>query len=78
MNKRVAELLDILRDAETELTQIRRECGHTKGYSVGMWSWRIGAYNPSRICNECRICIEGITEEESKQVWDNFNKAKMI
>ncbi len=77
MNARVTELLEILQKTEKELQEIRDKCTHP-GYFTGMWSWRIGAYNPARICSECRICIAGITEEESKKVWDDFNKAKMI
>jgi hypothetical protein len=63
MNQRVSELMAIISQAEVELAAIRADCSHPS-YFVGIWSWRVGSYQPSRICNECHNSIPGITEEE--------------
>jgi hypothetical protein len=72
MNQRVSELFETIRNAETELAEIRQKCTHPD-FFVGMWSWRVGAYNPSRICNDCHTAIPGITDAEFKAEWDKFN-----
>ncbi len=72
MNPRIAELQEIIRKSEEELQTIRSRCSHTE-FFVGMWSGRVGSWNPSRICSDCHIAISGITKEESEKVWNEFN-----
>ena len=66
-NSRVSMLLKQIEKATAELEQIRAKCPHKK-YFVGLWSWRIGAVHPSRICSSCMIAIPGITDDEAKTV----------
>lgn len=77
MNPRVSELLTTINQAQIELEEIRKNCSHNFWF-VGMWSWRIGAYQPSRICGDCQNSIPGITEEESNKCWDDFNGGQKV
>jgi len=70
---RVEELLDIIKNASNELALIRHKCEHPS-YFVGMWSWRVGASSPSRICLVCQYAIPGITDEEIA----NFQRPEYI
>lgn len=54
-------------ELQAEIAKIRDECKHVEGYYVGNWSWRPGTFYPSRICNTCAMCIDGITLEELKE-----------
>ena len=69
MSNRVNELLNKIQDSQIELQEIRSKCLHNEGYRLGLWSYRVGQSNPSRICNVCQYAIEGITEKESIQTY---------
>lgn len=71
MNPRVSELHEIIRAAEQELAVIKAECPH-KTSTPGMYMSRPGAFEACLICDRCRAPVNGITEEQSKKVWDNF------
>lgn len=53
-------------ELQMEIEQIRANCKHEQGYVVGNWSNRPGSWKPERICNNCRMNISGITEQEIK------------
>jgi hypothetical protein len=71
MKARVTELLNQLIQVQDELAEIRKNCPHTY-YTVGWWSWRVGAIMASRICDDCKIAIPGITQEEEKALGPLF------
>lgn len=63
MNSRITELYKIIEDAKHEIEVIRGKCPHPK-YTVQWYSWRPGAMEPARICDECNERLPGLTEHE--------------
>lgn len=72
MTKTVVDYQNDIANAQIEIGKIQSQCKHDKGYDCVMYSWRVAAYQPSRVCKECYVCLPGITAQESKQVWDGF------
>jgi hypothetical protein len=68
--RRINELQNLIRKSEEEIKSIRAACKHEDGYEVLMYSWRVGAIHPQRICNVCQGVISGITAEETKRCLD--------
>jgi hypothetical protein len=67
VNSRIAELQATIQLATEEIQTIQAGCKH-EHYYLGIYSYRIGAYDPARICEECLSFVPGITEDEVKQV----------
>jgi len=65
IRERVGELYKIISDATKELEEIKSSCKHEEGYTVQMYSYRIGSYNPERLCNICNAVLPGVTKEEA-------------
>lgn len=59
--------------AQEKIKELQTKCQHEE-FQVAFYSWRPGAMNPARICTSCQALVEGVTEEESKQLWDSWNK----
>lgn len=72
MNARIFELRDQISKAQDEIDALQKTCPHPT-YHVMMFMWRVGAFNPSRICDECGLSIAGITPEESEKCWNEWN-----
>lgn len=70
---RINDLYEIIAKANSELFELRSACSH-ENYRIGMYSWRVGAYTPSRLCSVCDLPILGITDAEQKSCWDDWNK----
>ena len=69
----IQDCYDIIRAAERKIEQLRAACPHT-GTRLGMFMSRPGAFHPSILCTSCDAVVPGITDEQSKQVWDDWNK----
>jgi hypothetical protein len=65
--QKVLELQEQIRKSQQELDDIQKECKHDSTYHLAIYSWRVGAYNPSRICDLCSSSIPGIMEKETLQ-----------
>jgi hypothetical protein len=48
---------------QKELEGLRENCPHTETYE-SLYSWRVGSYNPARLCTVCDEFIEYV--EDSK------------
>jgi len=70
---KVSELQNLIMASQNELFRLQAECQHPS-YHLAMYSWRVGAFMPSRICNECDASVVGITEEESQQVYAQWHQ----
>ena len=68
MNKRILELREIIRATEAEIIAIQTQCQH-ETTTPEMYMWRIGAFLPMLICNECGKGRGGITKEQEDEVW---------
>jgi hypothetical protein len=68
----VDSLQALIQLCQSRMYKIQSACDHPH-FEVTMWSWRVGAYQPSRVCLICHAPIAGITEEEAKKVFDAFN-----
>lgn len=64
---RVTELFAVIKNADEELAQIRKDCPHSS-YTIGWWEFGMGRIQAQRICHRCRTTVEGITDEERKQL----------
>ena len=73
IRQRVSELQITINSAQNELWKLQSECPHTS-YHIAMYMWRVGAFHPSRICDDCDASIPGITDEESKKVYDQWGQ----
>lgn len=71
---RITELYLIIHSANKEIEEIRSECPHTS-HRCEMYMWRPGGFFPSRICLVCDKPLNGITEQESAEIWRKFNEA---
>lgn len=59
--------------AQEKIMELQKQCKHERFTPVSMF-WRTGSFFPQRVCNSCNAIVEGITEEESEKVWDDWNK----
>lgn len=69
--KTVNDYQNDIQKAQEEIQKIQKSCTHTNFYT-GMYSWRPGAMNPSRICSDCYLPLSGITQEEYYAVNEKF------
>ena len=67
MNPRIQELFDIIKKANDELNEIRKTCSHPNYYK-GLWSWRVGCINVTKICSECNDFIEYVDDDIEKYI----------
>jgi len=65
LKERINELYKIIEKSNKEIEKIRKNCKHDKGYTVNLYSWRLGSLNPERICNTCGGLLPGVTKEEA-------------
>ena len=70
--KTVQDYRDEISEAQKKIEEIQNSCNHPS-HKVVMFSWRVGAYHPSRMCKICCLLISGVTQEESDECWANFN-----
>lgn len=56
-----------VRDLLQQIGDIRAACKHDGTYTIGNWSWRPGTWWPSRICDNCAMAIDGLTQDELKK-----------
>ena len=61
--EKIKDLQNQIQSLQNELEGEREGCTHPS-YKVGYWLWRVGSINVSRICCECLMEIQGITDEE--------------
>lgn len=61
-----------IQELQAQISLIQQKCAHDQGYTCMMYSYRVGAFNPSRICNSCHLPVPGITQEESDRVYNGF------
>lgn len=73
MNKTVQDYQRIINKCQNKILELQNSCPHPS-YTVQMYSWRPGAMQPTRMCDYCQACLIGITEEEIKKMWDEWNK----
>lgn len=71
--KTVPELQAEIAAIQKQIETIQSVCPHIS-YEVVMYSWRPGAMNPTRVCVCCKGVIPGITQEESKKLWEEYHK----
>ena len=71
--KTVPELQKEITDIQAIIKTIQQVCPHL-AWTFEMYSWRIGALNPVRLCVCCKGVIPGITDEEARKVWEDFYK----
>lgn len=70
--KTVEDYQFIVTHAQEKIMELQNKCSHANHETV-MYSWRPGAFQPSRICSDCKTLLPGITEEESAQTWKDWN-----
>jgi len=66
-------LYSAIEGAKKEIDKIQDACPHPY-YSVMMYMWRVGSMHPSRICGVCGKPLGGITEDEKKECWREWNE----
>jgi len=66
--KRIEEINAQIEVLNEERKELQKNCNHSK-YRIGLFSWRIGCFDPRRICN---ICDEILMEEPTKEEYDQF------
>ena len=64
-------LCDVIKAAQEALEEYRRACMHSS-FTVALYSWRPGALEPQRICDQCGGITPGITEKEAEEVRKKF------
>jgi hypothetical protein len=69
--KTVQELQEDIQKAMEQIKVLQEVCPHLE-YKVAMYSYRIGAMAPTRMCKICLQVLPKITEEEYKECWDNW------
>lgn len=69
--KTVSEIQGEIAKLQEEMLAVQAECEHPL-YEITMWSWRPGAFHPTRMCSVCRSQIPGINEEEIALVLAGF------
>lgn len=62
--EQIAEQIKIIGDATAKLEELRESCEHKEGYTVGWFSWRVGAMDLSRICGVCKMPSGDPSDEE--------------
>lgn len=60
---RKEELFEIIKNAEAELKNLRRECKHEKK-NKGPWEWAPGHIYMAYICDECGECLGPAVKEQ--------------
>ena len=55
----------VIQHGQERLVELRKQCNHPS-YKILLYSWRIGAYNPAKICDICHGKIGGPETEEEK------------
>lgn len=58
--------------AQDKIRELQSQCAHANT-KVGFWSWRPGAMQPARLCEDCRAIVGEATPEESKKLWDAYH-----
>lgn len=74
---KVSKLKSTIMLAEAELSELRKGCNHPQ-YYIGLWSWRVGNIQPSRICNVCHIDIPGITDKEIEDMKSDSTASSFV
>jgi hypothetical protein len=69
----VHEIYPIIQAYEARRDELRANCKHVSS-TPKMYMWRVGSFNPYLICDECDALVHGITEEQSKAVWEEWSK----
>ncbi len=69
----VAELQEVIRAATEAMNEIQAACKHPE-FECVMYSYRVGAYNPTRICKSCKRPLPGITDDEFATVLEEWNE----
>ena len=54
-----------------ELSDLRESCKHRKT-TPQMFSYGLGRLHPTLICDDCRHTVLGITEDQTKKVWEKW------
>jgi len=67
----VSEYYEQIRKAQSKIQQIQAKCLHLV-FEIHMYMWRPGAMQPQRICKACNKVLHGITEEETKNAWEEW------
>lgn len=73
--RRVETYQEMIRLGEKHLEEVRKDCPH-KEWGVAMYAWRPGAMQPQRICTTCGGIVQGVTEEEMKKCWEEWEMPK--
>lgn len=71
MSKTVQELQQEIDDINNKIKDIQNNCKHPD-YEVVMYSWRPGAFYPTRMCTICRSTLPGITYDEEQECRKDF------
>lgn len=48
---------DLIKKAHERLEELRSICKHVTTFE-GIWSWRVGCYDPAIICSDCGNLIK--------------------
>jgi len=73
LKDRIAHIYIALANLNNELEEIRQKCPHPET-RIGLYSYRVGAIHPQRLCTVCdRPLGEPITTEEKKQADELLN-----
>lgn len=71
VSKTVSQLQFEINHLQNEILKIQNNCNHPS-YECVMYSYRPGAFNPTRLCATCSKSIPGITPEEETEVRNTF------
>lgn len=70
--KNVDDYQKEIQEAQEGIRKIQEVCVHMN-FFTGMYSWRPGAMQPSRICSGCHLPLGGISQEEyDKVMYDTY------
>jgi len=61
--------------AKEQIKKLQEKCTH-KEYEVLMYSYRVGALQPSHVCKFCNVCLGEATPEESELLWKEWRGEK--
>lgn len=64
--EKISKLLGESIKIQSELARLREGCEHNGGYYVGLWSYRVGQVEVSKICSICQMHMPGVTADEIK------------
>jgi len=69
----IQDCYNVIREMEQRIETLRAACPHPESRPT-MFMARPGAFHPCRLCTSCDAVVPGITDEEAKQMWQDFNK----